>query len=145
MARPLLNLSGEGILKDSQVNNRPDEFFLMKNFLSVVYTTGVVENNISMVELCSIVMTRLSKLYGLYPKKGVLRIGADADVIVWDPSFERSLYCNYPVGLKGKSNSVKLKGRADFVFVRGRMIYDGEHFSEEECCGKFLYRSPVFD
>ncbi|MCU4165833.1 hypothetical protein [Carboxylicivirga caseinilyticus] len=143
LARPLINLSGEGIVKDSQVNNRPDEFFLLKNFLSVVYTAGVVEGNITISEFASIVSGRQSKLFGLYPKKGVLKIGADADIVIWDPDFERNLYCNFPVGMKGESKSIKLHGRPDFVFARGNMVYDGENFTKEGCCGKYLYRSPV--
>nr|WP_319398723.1 hypothetical protein [uncultured Carboxylicivirga sp.] len=143
IGRPLINLSGEGIVKDSQVNNRPDEFFLLKNFLSVVYTAGVVEQNISINEFGCIVSGRLSKLFGLYPKKGILKVGADADVIIWDPDFERNLYCNFPVSMDGKSKSVKLRGRADFVFARGTMVYDGEKFTKEGSIGRFLYRSPV--
>lgn len=143
LARPLSNLSGEGILKDSQVNNRPDEFFLMKNFLSVIYTAGVVEGKITIQEFSSIVAKRQAKLFGLYPQKGTLRIGSDADIVIWDPDFERNLYCNFPIGMPGESKSIKLKGRPEFVFVRGNMVYDGENFTEEGCCGRFLYRSPV--
>lgn len=143
LSRPLLNLSGEGIVKDSQVNNRPDEFFLLKNFLSVVYTAGVVEGNLSIQEFSSVVAKRQARLFGLYPKKGTLKTGSDADIVIWDPDFERNLYCNFPIGMMRESKSVKLKGRPEFVFVRGNMIYDGESFREEGCYGRFLYRSPV--
>jgi len=143
IARPLINLSGEGIVKTSQVNNRPDEFFLLKNFLSVIYTAGVVEGKINISEFASIVSGRQAKMFGLYPKKGTLKVGSDADVVIWDPDFERNLYCNFPVGIGSESKSVKLRGRPDFVFVRGNMVYDGENFTKEGCCGHFLYRSPV--
>ncbi len=143
IARPLLNLSVEGIVKDSQVNNRPDEFFLLKHFLSVIYTAGVVNKNITIQEFVSIVAERNAVLFGLYPQKGVLKVGSDADIVIWDPEFERNLYCNFPKGMMGESSSQKLKGRSGFVFARGRMVYDGENFNDEGCCGRFLYRSPV--
>jgi dihydroorotase-like cyclic amidohydrolase len=143
IARPPLNLSVEGIVKDSQVNNRPDEFFLLKHFLSAIFTAGVINNKISIQEFVSIVSERHAVLFGLFPKKGVLRVGSDADIVVWDPEFERNVYCNFPKGMMGESSSQKLKGRSEFVFARGNMVYDGENFTDEGCCGRFLYRSPV--
>ncbi|MCU4175943.1 amidohydrolase family protein [Carboxylicivirga sp. N1Y90] len=143
IVRPSLTLSSEGVVKDSQVHNRPDEYFLIKNFLSVIYTSGVIREKISLMEFVSIMAERASKLMGLYPKKGVLRTGSDADLIIWDPDYERNIYCNFPQELDSKPISLKLKGRAEFVFVRGLMAYNGEAFSGDYALGSFLYRSPI--
>lgn len=143
IVRPSLNLSGDGIVKDSQVHNRPDEYFLIKNFLSVIYTSGIIEQKITIMDFVDIMSERLSKLMGLFPQKGVLRVGSDADLIIWDPDFERNIYCNFPQKSDVVSKSVKLKGRAEFVFVRGVMVYDGETFSDDYSLGNFLYRSPM--
>lgn len=94
VSRPFMTVIDEGVLKNSQVKNRPDEYFLLKNFLSVLYTVGVQTGKLSVKDFISIISTRPAKLFGLYPKKGMLRPGADADIVIWDPAHERNLYCN---------------------------------------------------
>lgn len=145
ISRPSFNFAGEGVLKDSQVHNRPDEFFLLKNFLSMVYTSGVITGKLSFTDFVDIVSARPARLMGLYPQKGVIRPGADADLVIWDPDFERNLYCNFPQMISTFEESLKLKGRAEFVFVKGQMAYNGENFFIENIRGRFLYRSPCQD
>ncbi len=142
ISRPSFNFAGEGVLKDSQVHNRPDEFFLLKNFLSMVYTSGVITGKLSFSDFVNVVSTRPARLMGLYPQKGVIRPGADADLVIWDPDFERNLYCNFPQMINASEESLKLRGRAEFVFVKGQMAYNGENFFIDNILGRFLYRSP---
>ena len=138
VSRPFMTVIDEGVLKNSQVKNRPDEYFLLKNFLSVLYTVGVQTGKLSVKDFISIISTRPAKLFGLYPKKGMLRPGADADIVIWDPAHERNLYCNLPAEQGMKQVSYKLLGRCEFVFARGQMAYNGESYYTESLSGHFL-------
>lgn len=142
VARPMVKLSGQGIIKDSQVANRPDEYILLKNLLSVLYTWGVAQGNITFAELVDVLSCGPAKFMGLYPKKGVVRVGSDADIVIWNPDYKRNLYCHLPGVDEGDANHFPLIGRVEFVFAKGCMVYNGETFSEELIDGKYLYRSP---
>jgi len=142
LSRPLLKLSEHGVMKEGQVDNRPDEYFLLKNFLSVLYTVGVQSGQINFNEMVDIIAQRIARLTGLYPQKGVVRVGADADLVIWDPHFKRNLYCHFPSKDFSQANSFMLEGRVEFVFIKGQMAYNGESFSDEDIKGRYLYRSP---
>ncbi len=140
VARPTLRVSSVDDSIDRQVFNRPDKYFVLKNALSVLYTSGVAEDNISISEFCNIISEKLARLMGLYPQKGIIRPGSDADIVIWDPDVDRNLYCSYPRSSNTEVSSAKLKGKAQFVFVNGIMAYDGEVFYGENLKGQFIYR-----
>lgn len=142
LSRPRLNLSGMNVFKNSQVDNRPDEFFLYKHYLSVLYSVGVHQGNINMSEFSELISTRLAKIMGLYPQKGAIKVGSDADIIIWNPDFQRNLYCYLPDEEPKGVKTFLLEGRVEFVFLKGHMVYNGESFNNNNVCGKYLYRSP---
>ncbi|WP_439183475.1 amidohydrolase family protein [Carboxylicivirga taeanensis] len=142
LARPMVKLSGQGIIRDSQVANRPDEYILLKNLLSVLYTLGVTQQNITLAELIELLACRPARFMGLYPKKGVVAVGSDADIIIWNLDYKRNLHCHLPGWRNEHINHFPLKGRVEFAFIKGHMVYDGESFSEEHVEGRYLYRSP---
>lgn len=144
VSRPRIKLSGQGVLSDSQVDNRPDEYILLKNLLSVLYTWGVTENNITMADLIEVIAGRTSRFMGLYPQKGVLQIGSDADIVIWNPDYRRNLYCHLPGVNEEGAKHFPLEGRVEFVFVKGCMVYNGESFSVDKVKGRYLYRSPYY-
>lgn len=129
-----------GNTKNSPVFNRPDKYFGLKYFSSMFYTLSVVGGNLSITDFVECIATRPAKLFGLYPQKGVIRQGSDADIIIWNPDFERNLYCN--IITEEGIHDMKLQGRTDFVFSKGKMVFDGESFYRENLAGQYLYRNP---
>ncbi|MCW3804952.1 amidohydrolase family protein [Plebeiibacterium marinum] len=138
---PLYNLTIDNSTSEDLVYNRPDAYFYIRNFLSLLYTIGVMKRKISMLDLVELVSIRPSKLMGLWPVKGVLSPGADADIVIWNPTFDRNLYCSIPNSSTVEEQNVKLKGRADFVFVKGKMMYNGETFYPRKEDGDFIFRT----
>ena len=142
VSRPTLRVSNVDDDKDNIVFNRPDEYFVLKNALSVLYTSGVSRENIDIRQFCDIISEKPAKLMRLYPQKGIIRQGSDADVIIWDPDVDRNLYCSYASTAGEHITSTKLIGKAQFVFVKGVMAYDGEEFYSEKLKGQFVYQMP---
>ena len=140
-SRPSFNLTMEDT-KDSLVFNRPDKYFGLKYFSSMLYTLTVIYGNLAITDYVACISTRPAKLMGLYPKKGILKPGSDADIVVWNPDYERNLYCN--IAANDKIEELKLQGRTDFVFSKGKMVYDGEVFYRENLEGEYLYCTPAF-
>jgi dihydroorotase-like cyclic amidohydrolase len=138
-ARPSLSLRFEDTAQ-SPVFNRPDKYFGLKYFSSILYTLSVLNGNMAITDFVACIATRPAKLMGLYPQKGVIRVGSDADIVIWNPDFDRNIYCNVPSD--EDSRELKLHGRTEFVFSKGKMVFDGETFFRENLMGKYLYRNP---
>lgn len=91
---------------------------------ALIYHFGVNQRKITLEQMCGYLAENPAKLYHLYPKKGILAKGSDADMVVWDPEAEWVLssrtqqsasdYCP----LEG----TRLKGRAEQVYLRGTLI-----------------------
>lgn len=112
--------------------------------LPVLWTEGVGSGRISMNEFVALTSTNPAKIFGLYPKKGALLPGSDADIVVWDPAREieyglahahhRTDYNLY--------EGWHLKGFPEKVFLRGNLIVDGETWHGQAGKGIYLSRLP---
>lgn len=111
--------------------------------LPVLWTQGVATGKISENQFVELTSTNPAKIFGLYPRKGSLLVGADADLVIWDPqkivkygvaqSHQRTDYNLY--------EGWELKGYPEKVFLRGKMIVDGDQWLGKSGDGKFLKRS----
>ncbi|MEW6080750.1 MAG: dihydropyrimidinase [Bacillota bacterium] len=112
--------------------------------LAVLWTYGVEAGRITRQKLVDLYSTAPAKFNGLFPQKGDIAVGSDADLVILDPkwegvmSIETSLeggdYCTY--------EGMKQKGRAEKVFLRGRLSVDDGKFVGEPGQGKPLKGEP---
>ncbi len=89
-----------------------------------------------------LVSTGPAKLFGLYPRKGTVAVGSDADIVLWDPRRERTLSArthHMRVDYNLFEGTV-VRGAPVGVWLRGRQIVDGERFLAEPGSGRYLYR-----
>ena len=112
--------------------------------VDLVHTCGVAAGRLglqAMVDACS---TQAAHLFGLYPKKGAIQLGSDADLVVYDPSYRGtfSQECSYSNVDYNAYEGWEQRGRASVVTVRGRIqARDGE-FVGTIGRGQFLKRDP---
>ncbi|MEE8410634.1 MAG: dihydropyrimidinase [Myxococcota bacterium] len=106
---------------------------------------GVVDGKISLNRFVDVTATQPAKLFGLYPRKGSVQVGADADVVVWDPNRPKSLdqkemhlRCDYSA-----YEGMTVAGSPTHVFSRGELIVENDEFLGKAGRGQFLRRSPV--
>src|SRR6202165_3609325 len=113
--------------------------------VDLVHTYGVAPGRLSlqaMVDACS---TQAARLVGLYPKKGAIQVGSDADLVVYDPAFRGtfSQECSYSNVDYNAYEGWERKGRPSVVTVRGQVqARDGE-FVGTIGRGQFLKREPT--
>ena len=113
--------------------------------VDLVHTCGVTAGRLglqAMVDACS---TQAAKLFGLYPKKGTIQLGSDADLVVYDPGYRGtfSKECSYSQVDYNAYEGWEQKGRASAVTVRGKVqARDGE-FVGTMGRGVFLKREPT--
>lgn len=111
--------------------------------LPVLWTTGVRTGKLTPRQFVALTSTNPARIFGLFPRKGALLQGSDADIVVWDPekksihgaatSHQRTDYNLY--------EGWELTGKPEKVFLRGQMIVDGDEWKGRRGGGQFLARS----
>ena len=89
----------------------------------LIYSCGVRQGKITKEQMALLLSENPAKLYGLYPRKGTISEGSDADIVVFDPSGERELRAADQLSLAGYSpyEGVQLYGSIRQVYLRGRL------------------------
>jgi len=110
--------------------------------LPVMWTYGVRTGKITANQFVAYNSTNPAKIFGLYPRKGALLAGSDADIVIWDPekkvkygvahAHQRTDYNLY--------EGWELTGMPEKVFLRGKLIVDGEQWLGRAGEGQFLKR-----
>ena len=116
----------------------------VQNRAEIVYTRGVKGGNIDMVAMGQLLSTRAAKLFGMYPRKGTLRSGSDADIVIFDPDAPHTIHAgtnlhncdNSPYEgyeAMGKTRDVLLNGV--LVVNNGKLIETGkgEYVHRDRC------------
>lgn len=110
--------------------------------MPVLWTYGVRAGKITANQFVAYMSTNPAKIFGLYPRKGALIPGADADVVIWDPAKK----VKYGVAMSHQRTDYnlyegwELTGYPEKVFLRGEMIVDGNVWMGKRGSGKFLKR-----
>ncbi len=112
--------------------------------LPVLWTEGVGRGRISMKQFVALTSTNPAKIFGLYPQKGDLLPGSDADLAVWDPDRQLTYGMAYAHHRTDYNlyEGRELKGFPEKVFLRGQLIVDGERWLGRPGMGRFLERQP---
>ena len=110
--------------------------------LSLVYNGGVHGGKFSPNRFVQLVSTAPAKLFGLYPRKGTVAVGSDADLIVFDPNEEQviSVKTHHMRVDYSMFEGTRVKGTTKTVLSRGRTIIDNGRFTGKAGAGEFLKR-----
>ncbi len=89
-----------------------------------------------------LVSTAPAKLFGLYPRKGTIAVGSDADLVIFDPKREHTISAKTHHMRVDYSmfEGIKVTGMPDVVFSRGRVLVEGEKFFGRPGQGEFIKR-----
>src|SRR5712664_1216634 len=110
--------------------------------LSLIYTGGVHGKHFSPNRFVEIVSTAPAKLFGLYPRKGTIAIGSDADLVIFDPKRVHiiSAKTHHMRVDYSMFEGIKVTGMPDVVLSRGRVLVEGEKFFGRPGQGEFIKR-----
>ena len=115
----------------------------IENRLSLVFTGGVHGKRFSANRFVELVATTPAKLFGLYPRKGTIAVGSDADLVIFDPNKEEiiSAATHHMRVDYSMFEGIKVKGVPRQVLVGGRLIIDNGKFTGKPGSGRFLKRN----
>jgi dihydropyrimidinase len=117
----------------------------LETLLPIVYTHGVLEDRLPLTQLVAKCCTNPAKVMGLYPKKGTLAAGSDADVVVIDP--KKKIAVDHTKMATGADwnpyQGWPLAGFAEATFCRGKQIVKDYQFVGENGWGQWLPREKA--
>ncbi len=117
----------------------------VENRMSLVYNGGVVPGRISLNRFVEITSTSAAKLFGLFPKKGTIAVGSDADIVVFNPNKKMTIsaathHMNVDYSCY---EGVEVQGVSETVLSRGKVVIDQGKYVGKAGDGKFLKRSTI--
>ena len=111
----------------------------------LMYQGGVVEGRIDLNRWIELTSTAAAKLFGMYPKKGTIAVGSDADIVIFDPDAEwtKSVSQHHMDVDYSPYEGKEVKGRVDTVLLRGHVIVDGDEYLGTKTDGEYVPRARV--
>ena len=103
---------------------------------------GVVEGHLSLPRWVEVACTTPARMFGLYPQKGVIAPGSDADIVVYDPraTTEISVETHHMNLDHSAYEGTKIEGKVDTVLSRGRVVIEDDAYRGEKGHGRYLRR-----
>ncbi|HNG18540.1 MAG TPA: amidohydrolase family protein, partial [Candidatus Obscuribacter sp.] len=117
----------------------------VENRMSLIFNGGVVQGRISLNRFVEITSTAAAKIFGLFPRKGTIAVGSDADIVLFDPQKKMTISAKTHHMKVDYScyEGMEVQGVAEYVFSRGKLIIDKGKYLGKTGDGSFLKRSTV--
>src|SRR5476649_1619817 len=110
--------------------------------MGLVYNGGVATGRITLNRWVEITSTSAAKIFGLFPRKGTIAVGSDADIVIFDPNEEMTIsakthHMNVDYSCY---EGMRVKGVTKTVLSRGRVVIDEGTYTGKAGQGQFLKR-----
>ena len=132
------------ILGKDDFSKIPNGIPSIEDRLIVLHQAGVNGNRFDLNRFVALTSTNPARLFGLEGRKGSIAPGYDADIAIWDMNRERTMsveisHSNVDYNVY---EGMQVRGVPEKVFVRGRLLVDGDRFLGEPGYGRYLHRTP---
>ncbi|MDR7073579.1 dihydropyrimidinase [Fictibacillus barbaricus] len=116
---------------------------MIEDRVSILFSEGVLKGRITLNQFVDIMSTRIAKLFGLYPKKGTVAVGADADLVIFDPTAERTISAktHHMAVDYNAFEGMKVTGEAVSVLSRGEFVIRDKQFVGKPGSGNYIKRA----
>jgi dihydropyrimidinase len=118
----------------------------LEDRLSVLWTTGVETGRLTANEFVAVTSTNIAKILNVYPKKGAIVEGADADIVVWDPKLSKTITAASQKSIIDYNvfEGIKVSALPRYTLSRGEVVWaDGQNSQPQAGRGRFVPR-PAF-
>ena len=117
----------------------------VENRMSLIYNGGVVGKRITVNKFVELTSTAAAKLFGLFPRKGTIAVGSDADIVIFDPNRKETISVNSHITHHmnvdfNTYEGFEVQGVSETVISRGKVVIDKFKYVGKKGDGKFLKR-----
>ena len=116
----------------------------LEDRVNALYTYGVKRGRLDLHRFVDTASTQTAKLFGLFPRKGTIQLGSDADLVVYDPNYKGTISAKtHQMNIDYNAfEGMAIEGRPHVVTVRGQVAARDGKFVGQAGRGKFLQREP---
>jgi dihydropyrimidinase len=117
----------------------------IENRMELLFSEGVNKGKISLNKYVEVACTNPAKIFGMFPRKGTIAVGSDADILIFDPNEEHTLSAkshHMNVDYSGYEGW-KLTGKVKTVLLRGQVAINNNECFLKKGYGKFIKRNKV--
>jgi len=137
------DFKGQKDLGKDDFSKIPNGGPIIEDRVSILFSEGVIKGRITLNQFVDLISTRAAKLFGLYPKKGTIAIGVDADIVIFDPTVERliSADTHHMAVDYNAFEGMKVTGEPISVLSRGEFVIRDKQFVGRKGAGQYLKRA----
>lgn len=117
----------------------------IENRMELLYSEGVAKRKISLNKYVEVACTNPAKIFGMFPRKGTIAVGSDADIIIFNPNEKHTLSAkthHMNVDYSGYEGW-EVTGKVKMVLLRGNVVIENNVCKVQKGFGKFIKRSTV--
>jgi len=116
----------------------------METLLPLLYTYGIVEGRLTWDQLARLAAANPARIFGLYPRKGILAPRADADVVIFDPQGAGTILASQLHNVAGYTpyEGMRVQGAVKTTIARGRVVWQDGQFKDAPGHGRFVAGEP---
>jgi dihydropyrimidinase len=117
----------------------------LEDRVNLLYTYGVGRDKLELTRFVDVASTQAAKIFGLYPRKGAIEVGSDADLVVFDPNYRGTISARtHHINVDYNAfEGLAIEGRPSVVTVRGEVHVRDGNFVGSPARGQFLKRTPT--
>ncbi|MFO0593711.1 MAG: dihydropyrimidinase [Myxococcaceae bacterium] len=117
----------------------------VENRMSLMYTYGVATGRISLQQFVDVTSTQAAKIFNLYPRKGAIAVGSDADLVLYDPKGTSTISAKTHKQRVDRNifEGFELKGKVATTVVNGKVQWQDGDLRAERGAGRYLKRTNV--
>ena len=117
----------------------------IENRMELLYSEGVEKGKITLNKYVEVTSTNAAKIFGMYPRKGTLSPGSDADIVIFDPGEKHVLSAaTHHMNVDYSAyEGWEVTGKVKTVLLRGKVVIDNNECTAEKGYGKFIKRKKV--
>lgn len=136
------DFNGQKDLGKGDFSKIPNGGPIIEERVSILFSEGVKKGRISLNQFVDLVSTRSAKLFGLYPRKGTIAVGVDADIVIFDPTVERTISqeTHHMAVDYNAFEGMKVTGEPISVLSRGEFVIRDKKFVGQLGAGQYLKR-----
>ena len=116
----------------------------LQEYLPMMFSDGVVKERITLEQFVAVTSTNAAKLFGLYPRKGTIQVGSDADIVIWDPTLKKKIRDEDMLSNSKYSTYAgwDVTGWPKTTIRRGEVVFDAGKILAKPGSGKFIPGAP---
>jgi dihydropyrimidinase len=116
----------------------------IENRMEVLWHHGVSTGRLTMNEFVAVTSTNAAQIFNVYPRKGSVSVGADADIVVWDPEASKTISARTHFQKVDYNifEGMTVKGCASHTLSQGKIVYADGKLDAERGAGRYVHRPP---